>query len=111
MRTAFSTEAVIIFFVLSGLIMTLSVQRKPRTAGKFIRQRLVRVYPIYLFAVALAGMMAVLIGGRLSDTSWFGNLLFLQTLSGNIVSPPSTNPPLWSLSYEMTYYAFFAVSL
>ena len=112
MISAFGTEAVIVFFALSGLVITRSVLRTSPTPVRFIWHRLVRIYPIYIFAIGLAALTAWLVAGTMQAPSvWIGNLFFLQTLGGFIVPAPSTNPPLWSLSYEMMYYAIFAACL
>ncbi|MCW2282933.1 peptidoglycan/LPS O-acetylase OafA/YrhL [Rhodoblastus acidophilus] len=116
--TQFATEAVIIFFVLSGTVITLSAERKSATAPSrfaatisYLQARLLRIYPIYFFGLVLATI----------DQAWFentwttardfiGNALFLQTLAGYIVPTPRYNPPLWSLANEVFYYLIFAVS-
>ncbi len=41
----FATEAVIIFFVLSGAVITLSQQEKPRSIADYMKARFIRIYP------------------------------------------------------------------
>lgn len=115
----YATEAVMIFFVLSGVVITLSVERKQRYLAQklqlvlvYLKARLLRIYPILL-----VGLMASVIAQRLIEKTWpdafqvAGNALFLQSLPGYIVTAPQFNMPLWSLSYEMAYYVLFGISL
>jgi len=114
----FATEAVIIFFVLSGTVITLSVERnvsqEPRrfvAMGNYLRARVVRIYPIYALGLTLAALcQAQFDGSGLSLRALIGNALFLQTLGGYIVATPRYDPPLWSLANEMSYYLLFATS-
>src|SRR6516165_4668430 len=57
----YATEAVMIFFVLSGVVITLSVERKKRhsvfgvkLAAEYLRARLLRIYPIFIVGLLLA---------------------------------------------------------
>lgn len=112
MLSAFATEAVIIFFVLSGLVISRSVQRNTPGAIRFLSQRLVRIYPIYFFSIVLAIIASFVFFSKNESVSvTIGNLLFLQDLGGYIVPPLATNQPLWSLSYELAYYAIFALTI
>lgn len=114
----FATEAVIIFFVLSGTVITLSAERKSaadpnqRAAMlQYLKARLLRIYPIYLLGLALAAIVQAWVGDSWMTARVFaGNAVFLQTLAGYIVSTPSHNQPLWSLSNEVFYYLLFAAS-
>jgi peptidoglycan/LPS O-acetylase OafA/YrhL len=114
----YATEAVIVFFVLSGTVITLSYGRlDPSTSRRqavrdYCSARLIRIYPIYLVGIAIGFLAAEFDRARFpSLADLFGNLVFLQSLQGYLVHPLSLDPPLWSLSYEMTYYALFALAL
>src|SRR6516162_11652243 len=57
----YATEAVMIFFVLSGVVITLSVERKKRhslfgakLAAEYLRARFLRIYPIFICGLLLA---------------------------------------------------------
>jgi peptidoglycan/LPS O-acetylase OafA/YrhL len=115
----YATEAVMIFFVLSGVVITLSVERKKQRSlfgaklmVEYLRARFLRIYPIFL-----VGLLLAVIAERLIDRTWLdvhliaGNMLFLESSQGYIVGAPQYNLPLWSLSYEMSYYVLFAVGL
>ena len=111
MLTAFGTEAVIIFFVLSGLVVTLADQKRPYMGALvFLFRRFVRIFPIFAVAIAISVLSDRVISGHWPlATSVIGNLLFLGSLGGLIVSVPDTNQALWSLAYEMTYYFLFSI--
>lgn len=115
----YATEAVMIFFVLSGVVITLSVERMRQRSAQngqivldYLKARLLRIYPIFL-----VGLIAAVIAQKLIEKNWpamfqiAGTALFLQSLPGYIVAVPSFNLPLWSLSNEVFYYVLFAISL
>jgi peptidoglycan/LPS O-acetylase OafA/YrhL len=114
----FATEAVIIFFVLSGTVITLSAERKSLILTSrfelllgYLRARFLRIYPIYILGLAVAALVH-----RWLDFAWptrgdlIGNALFLQSLSGYIVPVSKYNLPLWSLSNEIFYYVLFGLA-
>jgi peptidoglycan/LPS O-acetylase OafA/YrhL len=115
----YATEAVMLFFVLSGAVIRLSTERLQRRASKvfelarlYVGARLLRILPIFLVGLALAVAAERLIDGewpRIAEVA--GNALFLQSLPGYVVSVPRYNMPLWSLACEMAYYLAFAVCL
>jgi peptidoglycan/LPS O-acetylase OafA/YrhL len=115
--TLYAAEAVMIFFVLSGVVITLSVERKRRhsvpgakLALEYLGARLLRIYPIFIVGLLLAVIAERLINGTWPDSSQIaGNALFMQSLRGYIVFAPPYNTPLWSLSNEMFYYFLFAL--
>jgi peptidoglycan/LPS O-acetylase OafA/YrhL len=128
--TGFSHEAVIIFFVLSGFLITGAIV-KSREAGKFTAlnyglDRLVRLWivlipgliltfcvdsmgvhwfgttPVYLGTLNYMGNIAV--ASFLNWKTFFGNIFFLQTISVNTFG---SNTALWSLGNEFWYYVLF----
>jgi peptidoglycan/LPS O-acetylase OafA/YrhL len=115
----YAAEAVMIFFVLSGVVITLSVERKKRhslfgakLAVEYLRARFLRIYPIMICGLLLAVIVERLIDGVWIDAHQIAGIaLFLQSFPGYIVGVPHSNQALWSLSYEMSYYILFAVSL
>ena len=114
------SEAVFVFFVLSGLLITFSGIKQPN-GGAFLRARLTRLWSVCLPALALT-VVADTIGQQISlaayspmqpynTIKWVASLganaLFLnQIWSLNIFA--GTNGPFWSLSYEFWYYMIFA---
>lgn len=90
---------VLVFFMLSGYVIGLTNKTNVKfDAKQYIKKRLVRLYPIYLFAVCLTAIL-------FSITEWkdiMGNVFFLQNV---LVRCFDQNTPLWSLNHEVIYYA------
>lgn len=119
--------AVMMFFVLSGLLITKSITRNFNQQGGFwigsySINRVNRIYPPLLFAMVLVAALYVLVpyffpsgshvyqftdsfivrdGFSVNFVDWTGTLLFLN---GFAVRNISANGPLWSLSFEVWYY-------
>jgi peptidoglycan/LPS O-acetylase OafA/YrhL len=115
-----NNEAVLLFFVLSGFSIRLSVGCAGLVTAAdinvYLYRRFRRILPLYVVALALTAILGAL--GRHLDEPAFslhtlvGNLLFLQTpatVRGVWFVPYGENGPLWSLSFEMFYYLFFPV--
>ncbi len=104
--------AVMVFFVLSGYVIGLSYPPQPGGAtGSAVRRyawrRVVRLGPINGAAVLLACAVA----DALDVSTVLGNLFFLQNFadySGAWVLVLRENMNLWSLNYEVVFYAVFA---
>ncbi|MES2951159.1 MAG: acyltransferase [Pseudomonadota bacterium] len=115
---------VAIFFVLSGYLVTLSLERSP-SVREFARRRALRIYP----ALVTVCLLSVLVLGPLM-TTWSqavywqhgGTWDYLQTASalriryplpGVFASnpmPTAVNGALWSLPYELTCYGVLALA-
>jgi peptidoglycan/LPS O-acetylase OafA/YrhL len=104
----YGPASVLIFFVLSGYVIGLTVRgvATPRAIGHYLQRRALRIVPITWVAIFLSVILY-----HASGKALIGNLLFLQ----NTIPYPfgfrlpllPNNPPLWSLSYEMLYYLLF----
>ncbi len=112
---------VMIFFVLSGYLISISASKPNITFSKFIIARLGRLYSvvvpslIFSFFVAFLLLGTTEIGHFITNTSnpftRFGlNLIFLSQIS-TLCSTPPLNTPFWSVQYEFFYYLFLAVFL
>jgi peptidoglycan/LPS O-acetylase OafA/YrhL len=111
-------DAVMLFFVLSGFSVRLSLGAQGLTSrtdiNTYMYRRLKRILPLFCAALALAFCVGAL-RGRLGEPSFSwstlaGNLLFLQSSSharGTWFVPYGDDSPLWSLSYEMFYYLLY----
>lgn len=110
---AHGESGVDIFFVISGAVMTLSASRAASFGiGGFMRNRFVRIYPVYW--VCLAGIMAVQVAaaaagfgdapGGLTDPLTVTTSLLLLPLPHFLIGVA------WTLSVEMLFYIVFAVS-
>lgn len=117
-----NVHAVLLFFVLSGLSIRLSIRaldmRSKAGVNEYLYRRFRRILPLYWLALALAGVIALGVAparpSSLSPLTLLGNLAFLQTgasIKGTWFEPFAENGPLWSLSYEMFYYLAFPLVL
>ena len=109
------TDAVIIFFILSGVVINISQTNNPKTKKEFIANRLLRLYPQLIAGIAMG--LIVLYATWAAIPSFgviLGNLLMISALKdymNNIVPCIDSNSPIWSLSYEMFFYLIFALSI
>jgi len=106
----FGQEAVMIFFLLSGYVIALSISRSNKSFKDYMKSRFFRIYPIVAVA-SLIAFLALWLTNKPIDTTFFnflGNIFMLQDLShfkpGIFCDPLFNNAPLWSLSYEWWFY-------
>lgn len=118
-QTTLGHVSVLIFFVVSGYLITQSWERVP-DAWRFLRARILRIFPA-LLAVAL--LCAFVLGPIVTDLSigkyflstgpyiYVANTItlypILPTLPGVFTSTPHeliVNAPLWTLRFEFTFY-------
>lgn len=121
-------EAVVIFFVLSGYLVSGSVlrwiARDEWTWKRYLTHRLVRLWLVLIPALLLCLVWdtvrilldpssshvaaATLAAQGLSLRTFFGNVFFLQT----ILTPTfGSNRVLWSLAFEFWYYILFPLAV
>jgi peptidoglycan/LPS O-acetylase OafA/YrhL len=114
------SDAVMLFFVLSGFVIAFTADQKDRTAGSFLFNRLTRIYSVALPALVLTFAIDAL-GSHLYfkayDGWWYGSsapvarFLAAATFTNELGFQHirvGTNGPYWSLTYEVWYYAMFA---
>lgn len=132
----FGHASVIVFFVLSGYLISSSVFRSLETErwswGWYAQNRLTRLYVVLIPALLLCafwdrlgmGLFGLdgayggsrhysnILPGNIPPLSsvgiWLGNLFFLQTI---LVPTFGSDVPLWSLSCEFWYYLLFPLCL
>lgn len=104
-----------VFFAVSGFVMMVAV---PRAAGwrDFARRRAVRILPMYWLATLL---MAALVW--LAPSLFVSAVITLPHLASSLLLLPHVSPatgdvapllvPGWTLSYELFFYAVFALFL
>ena len=70
------SDAVIMFFVLSGFVLTIPFLKKPRPYKTYVIKRVLRIYPPYLVMVIAAIILRyALYEGKLSEYSdWFNRV-------------------------------------
>ena len=111
----FGQEAVLIFFLLSGRVIKMSEAEGTSSTKEFYLKRINRIYPPLLLALAISTLLhlrgAIPTPFRISEL--IGTLFSLQDISslkpGVISNPYLGNAPLWSLSYEMFFYAMYPI--
>jgi len=117
----YGRDAVIIFFVLSGLVISYVAERDG-TWARFAFNRATRLY-----SVLVPTLLLTLVFDRLGqsiapaayDGWWYTEIPAWQFLASGLSFSNEwifghvrlgTNGPLWSLSYEAAYYLLFAVA-
>jgi exopolysaccharide production protein ExoZ len=104
-----------IFFVISGFVMWSATSRRDVTPSTFLRQRLIRLVPLYwVFTLALVGAWAAMPSGAHiltpSAPHVLRSLAFVPALDPlGRVFPYLTQG--WTLNYEMFFYLLFAGAL
>ena len=112
------SSGVDIFFVISGFIMWVSVERRANmTPGEFMRHRIIRIVPLYWLVSSFVLAICLFAPHLLKSTilEWphaLASFLFL----------PARHPlfeqqffpllvPGWTLNYEMLFYVLFAIAI
>jgi peptidoglycan/LPS O-acetylase OafA/YrhL len=95
--------ALMVFFVISGFVLRLSLEYGPQQAstavGKFLLGRIFRIYPVVIFAVVL---MAVLTGCQVAPYSQLGPPPTVPRVIANLLLfDVSLNSTLWALQVEL----------
>ncbi|MBC7908352.1 MAG: acyltransferase [Rhodospirillaceae bacterium] len=108
--TNFQKEAVIVFFVLSGVLIggkLMDYAARPAfPLGRYAIERLTRLYVVLLPALALS-LLPLLTGACTGSVgAWLASLVFLQDVAAPALS---CNEPLWSLANEFWYYVLGAL--
>ena len=110
---------VIVFFVLSGFLITMSANRPGITFREFMIARLGRLYSVLIPALTFSILLSVLLEGfgliakggiENNDqllSRFFLNFSFLSQ-SWTLCATPPLNRPFWSVSYEFMYYLLIA---
>jgi peptidoglycan/LPS O-acetylase OafA/YrhL len=110
-------EAVILFFLLSGLVLSIpALQGKPQPYPVFLIRRVFRIYFPYLIALMLAVIGDSLLSGSVTGSDWFHkswltpphrsdvlqHIAFLGSFNTDLF-----DPPIWSLVHEMRISLIF----
>jgi peptidoglycan/LPS O-acetylase OafA/YrhL len=99
-----SQFGILIFFAISGFVITSSVQR--RTSGEFLWLRFLRIYPGFWLAVAIVVVLNSIVFGAFA---WNRGTIFGLSLLplGDVPRPLGSIE--WTLVYEVFFYALVAL--
>jgi peptidoglycan/LPS O-acetylase OafA/YrhL len=98
------------FFVLSGFVLTWSA-RPTDTVRAFWRRRATKLFPNNLVTCVAAIALMLATGTALSALRIVPNLFLVQSWWPNFEMFDGLNPPSWSLSCELLFYALFPLLL
>ena len=112
-------EAVILFFVLSGFVLSIpSLRGHPQSYSVFLVRRIFRVYFPYLVALSLAVFGASQLHGYIPGTAWFHSswsqpvnwsLVLQHVLFIGTYDTTQFNGAFWSLVVEMRVSLIFPI--
>lgn len=111
--------SVIVFFVLSGYLISFTTANNNRGKIQYLKARLSRLYSILFPAICITALSQVVIFLIDRDLNshyirsplfirYVLSLFFLNEIWSYSLAPP-LNGPLWSLSYEFWYYIIFGL--
>lgn len=118
------SDAVVLFFVLSGLVIAYAAQERDRGPQRFFFNRATRMYSVALPALVI-GYLMDMTGARINPQAyagwWYNPMSLGETLFYGLSFSSEwvfawgarlgTNGPYWSLSYEVAYYLIFGAAL
>lgn len=113
----FGSEAVILFFILSGFVIKYSWEKsEDKSFRNYFGRRFLRIYIPLIFIFLMGYLLKCYNEGNLADPDWktlIGNIFMLQDVISqkpNVISATYMgNGLLWSLSYEWWFYIIFFV--
>lgn len=117
--------AVFGFYILSGYLMTLVMQRTYGYSvigfGRYIANRALRIYPLYLASVALTIILLWLFQEPALQAfkramvwptgaaEWFANVFIFFPYGTDLFFGARLTPPAWALTVELFYYLLIGV--
>lgn len=112
-------EAVAVFFVLSGLVISYVVAEKETGWRSYLVARLARIMPVCLLAIGVTtvcdfighGANPASYGEFYAPESWLGLLRYLSFTNQLWFSHVTfgSDQPYWSLGFEIQYYVIFGL--
>jgi len=105
------TEAVMVFFVLSGFVLVLPFDRPgPKRLARYYSQRLTRLYLPIWASVTFAVMLATIFPLAATHTSWWVNAHAGTVTSDSVLHQMTVvrgvtflDSPLWSMRWEVIF--------
>jgi exopolysaccharide production protein ExoZ len=113
--TYFGNSGVDLFFVISGMIMVMTTARGRLTPLDFLRNRLMRVAPLY-WVITLVVFAIALVAPSLMQSTTADPVQLAKSLA--FIPFPRADGAMhptvfvgWSLNYEMAFYLLFALGM
>jgi len=117
--TNYAYDAVVVFFVLSGYVISYSAQVLERNANTYIANRLARILPVAISAVLFSSALFFafhdrgphIYGNQPAISFWLSTTLQSITFTNQIWNNnliPFYNGPYWSLAIEVWCYILYA---
>lgn len=113
----FGAEAVILFFVLSGFVLSLpAVDGRPQSYFTFVTRRIFRIYVPYLAALAVSVAASMYLYGHSTGNNWVHTywsgpvqwrVVWHHVMFLGVFNTDRLDPPIWSLVHEMRISLFF----
>jgi len=97
-----------VFFVISGLVIAMTVSRCA-DAGEFFVRRFARLYPAYLAAALITFPLVLWLGPQESRVE-VADLLATFTMFAPLFGREHVDGAYWSLMVEVTFYGWVALS-
>lgn len=112
--------AVVVFFVLSGYVISLTATTKEKTGRQYAVNRIARISSVAVPALLLAPLLdgvgqklnPAIYVGQTTQGFWWLRILAGLTLSNEVWGlsiQAFSNAPFWSISYEGWYYILFGL--
>lgn len=119
-RTNIAYDAVIVFFVLSGYVISYAAESLEGSLRRYTVNRVARILPVAVVAVGLSALLLLFVGAGRPDlygpvpeyADWPGIALRSITFTNQIWQSnitPFGNGPYWSLSFEVWCYVFYGI--
>ena len=115
------SDAVVFFFVLSGLVIAYTTEVKDKTIGQYSFNRMTRLFSVIVPALILTIILDYF-GQKISpenyDGWWYNNAPAWEQMSRGLSFSNQwfgqnfrigSNGPMWSLSFEAAYYIIFGL--
>ncbi len=102
-----------LFFVLSGFVISMSAGKPGLRADSFLKNRAIRVMPVFWLASLLYLYRLLTVGIAGGDISFrvLWNSIFLVPVFDKFAINDPAHPFGWTLSFEMWFYVLFAFLL
>lgn len=106
----FGHYGVQLFFIISGFVIYMSLMNV-KSVSDFAIKRSIRLYPAYMFAVALTFLIVSLASAESLKTTFPEAMVNLTMLQDFIPTVKNVDGVYWTLRVELTFYVIMAILL